>query len=120
MKVTKKQFEYFRDRVRYWQGAWGLTDWEITICFGKLDKEGNRAQTGYDLDGRAATIKLASKIARKYLSKADLNLDAYHECAELALAPLGWLITSRFIARDEINDARHAFIRRLEHLEFRR
>ena len=89
--VTRKQFDYFSQRVRYWVKYFGLLDWTVYIIKEDLDCP---AEIRYNDYGRSATFVLAKY--RDDQTRRDLEESAVHEVVHLALASLDIMSKHRF------------------------
>lgn len=87
-KVSKKHFEYFKGRCRYWKEKLGLTEWQLYFAFRKEDEK--FAWVNIRVSGRVATIGLNAEYA-DWLPKPDkssMDKHALHEVLHILLAKL--------------------------------
>ncbi len=115
-KTTKKHFEIFKKECAKWIEFFGLKDWEIG--YHHQEDDDTLASLKYDLSGGWATIYLATEWERKEPTILEVKECAFHEVCELLLARIRTLAMYRFTTRDEIEEATHGIIRRMENSVF--
>ena len=115
MKLTSKDFEYFKDRCHFWIERFGMIDWQVHYEMG--DIEDNRGRCLAHYKGRVATIALTDNLdcRRKELHE-NLDRTAFHEVMELFLSPLECCARSRIWDDDIYDRENHAIIRTLENI----
>ena len=106
MKTTKKHFDYFTSRCRYYQKELGLMGWDLSI----LHEDVGESFATCFLDGNEkwCTIKLTTDWGdgkSKPLTEFELDISAYHEVLHLRLGSLRWLAKSRYTSEAEIDKA---------------
>lgn len=115
MKTNKTQFQIFKKACARWIDFFGLKDW--SVYYRHEYDEKNMASIVYNLQGKAATIYLSTewniRVTKKLIRRA-----AFHEICELMLARLVICSRSRFVTDDEIAEAVHGIVRRLENTVF--
>jgi hypothetical protein len=111
--TTKRDFDYFCKRSRFWIKYFGLLDWDVDYDFDK-EKGDHVAYCVSNLEGKAATIGFCRDWDETKPTKKQLDLAAFHEVCELLLSPLNILSKERFITESRVDEARHSIIRRLE------
>jgi len=118
-KTTKKEFEVFKQEVEEAIDHWGLYGWEVSIRHA-IDPErpNSLAVCNADLSGRFSIITLSTHISENE-ARDRIPGSGFHEAAELLLMPLYILANDRFATQDQIDEARHDIIRRLEHAHFK-
>ena len=84
MKITKKQYQLFIDKVHVFIEAFGLKSWDITFKFGGTDP-GDMSDVVFHLGSRICTFSL-STTSRTKLSDKRISKLAFHEVCELFLA----------------------------------
>lgn len=93
-KLTRKHFKYFKARCTYWQGVFGLSEWDIQYNMRRnLGKEMDRdacGETDADSETHRATIRLSPEIPDdEYVSISEyLDDTARHEIMEVMFWPL--------------------------------
>lgn len=117
MKLTKKHFEYFKERCKYWQVKFGLIDCHIYYEF-KYDKE-IRGSCTASYTNRIATILLSTDMdcAPHEVNKF-VDHTAFHEVMELFLSQLKACAYDRVWDMDIYLREEHAVIRVLENVVF--
>lgn len=117
-KTTKEDFAVFKAEVAFWQSALGLLDWQIYTRHRRLTK--SQGLTEVNLGARCATVILSTEL-RNYDDPPDeltIKQIAFHEVCEVFLARFMICAESRFVTRDELDEARHEIIRTLEKVIF--
>jgi len=109
VKTTKKDFDYFKQRCRYWIKRFGLTDWRMD--YDHDDTPEAKATCSWRVDSRTALITLGINWTITPTNKSELNRTAFHEVCELLLAPL----TVAEHGSNSATEAAHAVIYRLAH-----
>lgn len=99
-QVTKAQFDYYCQRIRYWLKKFGTTDW--TVYFGQEEME-CAGRLRYDYDARGATFLLPFTVEDN--SRDSLDETALHEVIHLVLAPLEAMGERRFVSEGEMQGA---------------
>ncbi len=115
MKTNKKHFQVFKKACVKWLDFFGLKDW--SVHYGHKYDDENMASIVYNLTGKVATIYLTIDWDIEPTKRA-VERTAFHEVCELMLARLVICSRSRFITNDEIVEATHSIIRRLENTVF--
>ena len=110
MKLRVVQFKHFRDRVIYWVGVLGLSEWHVEVDSGCIDAA---AHCEADLGQRMSRIVICDEWD-ELPSDGEINRYAFHEVVELLLMPLYILSCERFVSELHLEEARHGIIRRLE------
>ena len=116
MKISKKQFEEFKDEFLYWVDVFGLKGWEIVFEFGSkhlLDVSENEAEVLIHVKSRQAFVTL-----RDDVSDPNIRKTALHEACELLLGKISNLAEERFATADALDEARHEVIHILDKLLF--
>jgi len=114
MKTTARDFAIFKKEFLHWQKALGLTEWRICFKVGAFDTDYARIRA--DGPGRIATVEMTSIIDRND-DHWDPRVSARHEALELLLMGLNHVAERRgSVTFDQILEADHAIIRRLEYL----
>lgn len=108
MRTTKKQFEQFKAEFLRWQERLGLSEW--AIYFKRKPMDGAYASVTANTVGRVVTVCFNSN----QTDSLDAVASGKHEALELLLAQLDAVCRARFINLDELDESRHAIIRRLE------
>jgi len=99
-RVTKKQYEYFCGRVKYWMQDFGITGW--TVFFLHQDLQDSSAEIRYTYSERAVTFALPWYVYQT--TRKVLDETALHEVIHLVLAPLDVMAKCRYIEEREIQD----------------
>jgi len=107
---VSKQFTLFKSECAKWLDRLSLHDWEVNYELSPID--GGLAWCSANLDGREATMGLNPDVK---MTDAEVRACAKHECLELLVAPLDTLASRRYVTPSDIECARHAIVRRLEH-----
>lgn len=114
MRVTKKQYEYFKERVNHWRKELGVLDYSVHFHWQKLDDV--FAETRMNNSAHLATIVLNTSIPKEELNDEQINTTAFHEVMHLVLDDLCNEAKARYASEYDIDKAEHAVIRRLENL----
>ena len=123
--TSKKDFEYYCKRVRYWIDQFGLFEFEIDFVHRFLgDEPGflNDYTAGIRLSaaGRCATFYLNKDWGLDKISNLALNRVAIHEVGHLLLCEYYHQATNRFgVTVSGLEVTEHAIIRRLENFILR-
>ena len=110
--MTKKEFKTFKKYVRKWLAILGLTDWEVSVQFGKVSED-TACQTLSENQNRLALIRIDEETENA--SNKNLELIAIHECLELVMADIRDALCS-FYNADLVDKNIHRVIRRLENV----
>lgn len=117
MKTSKKHFTVFKKECLKWIVLFGLLDWKFSFFHEQWD---NEALANYktNLEGKCAAINLSIDWADEPITNAQIKRSAFHEVCEVMLSRLAICVRSRFVSSDEIIEAIHDIIRRLENHTF--
>jgi hypothetical protein len=114
-KITKQEFEYYKNTTKFFIKELNLENWEISIELDTEDIE-NRAWCATQDSDRIALIRLIEKW--DYLpKKEELALIAFHEVCELLLAEIHNKLSCIF-NKNETSRVVHTVIRTLENVLF--
>ena len=114
MKTTKKHYEYFKERCRYYQKELGLMGWEIHILHRDIS---DFAEITANSDNKAAEVVLALNWNNNCdikPSEEELDATAFHEILHLRLQDLAWVGKSRYMTLAEIDRAMEESVTALE------
>ncbi len=114
MKTSKKHYDYFKQRCRYYQKELGLVGWDLTFRHENIDAYANCHCDG---DEKWCIIKLATDWGNgkdKALTDDELDVSAFHEVVHLRTAALRWVAKSRYTSEGEINRADEELVTALE------
>ena len=117
--MPKKYLPFVKEFDR-WVKKFGLIDWEVlyfiagdgeSVSLEEFDD--NDACCAVNYDARVAHIGMHPDIdtSPKYLKKC-----ALHEATELLFADIDWLMKCRYIAKQDIDSARHKVINTLANI----
>jgi len=109
MKTTRKQFEVFKSEFLRWYERLGLTEWRVRFHHERLEK-GVCACVCADCESRLAPVYLG------FVLDHSIEEVARHEALELLMSEFEDVARSRYVRPDDVVQARHAVIRRLENL----
>ncbi len=116
-KTTKKDFELFKKECQKWIETLGLKDWEVFYTHEK-DK-GLRSSACFDVVAKMATINFSKEWKSTPLNNSTVKKSAFHEVTEgLLLARLIAVARTRFVNPEEVEEASHDIVRRLENSFF--
>lgn len=113
-KTTKKHFELFQKEASRWIDFLGMFEWRIEF----LHDPNNLANECFgwcqgDLDNMAATIALGQE-SYEPIEPEFVIATARHEVLELLLWPIYEISNRRYTTIENVHQARHNIIRRLE------
>jgi hypothetical protein len=113
-KTTERDFALFKAAFTEWQKKLGLTEWKV--CFEKIHLDDSYGWCWAHADGRIATVSMCDRldITKGELLGWDPAETGRHEALELLMSSMEIVAGQRFIRPDDIVQARHAVIRRLE------
>lgn len=115
MKITEKHFKAFKRYAEEWIEHIGLTDWEISFKFGKIEDECGENSSGYaeiDPDAKRAIIMLNNEI--DIISGTiddELHNVAFHEVMEVML--LEHQVVAEYRNEKDTERVKHGIINRL-------
>lgn len=113
MKVTNKQFAFFKMCCKQYIDLFALGNWEVGYKLETL--EGNRAECRWKLNGYVATIFLndtwTGSVGR--LSNKQLRSCALHEVTHLLLARLLSNAGARFIQESDLLESTEEVVMRV-------
>lgn len=115
--ITDKHFQIYKRRVKIWLKRFGLVDWKPYFDHTELIDDAY-AMVEYDPVGRTATFSLNTTHFETKPTDKDIDLYAFHEVCELLLGKIKSLSMLRSVRQDEIDEAVHAIIRRMENAIF--
>lgn len=113
MKVTKTHYEYFKKECERWIKRFELNGWAVNFQLCELNDV--LAETAYQYKPMNATIRLNSKWVDEVrpLNHGELSDIAKHEVIHLLLAKLDTLAHSRYVTKDELDQAEHELLQKL-------
>lgn len=112
-KTSKKDFEYFKERCKYWQKELGLMRWELTFFHSELKDK--RAEIVFDEEGCSASAHLSTDWGDIYPTKKEVDYSALHEVLHLLFAKLTG-ISEEYFARNYVVKLEHEIITSLTNL----
>jgi len=113
MRVTKKQYELFVNKVHGFIEVFGLKSWDITFKFGGTDP-GDMSDVIFHLGSRICTFSLSTTTRSKLTDKIISKL-AFHEVCELFFAEFRIHMNQ---ANEIVDQIIHEKIRTLENILF--
>ena len=120
-KTTGEQFKLFKRECEKWIKFWGMNEWKVYYDHNAnnvQDKE--RGWCWAASTDKVATLALTKDWGVDTPTSEDIKYTAFHEVCELLLTDLDTLAKHRYSCEDEINEARHSIIRRLENVIYKR
>jgi len=116
IKTTKKHFDYFCDRVRYWVEYLGLSGWRLDFNWEHI--EGCYAEFTAQYIDRVALFRFCREWENSILpfNKQQIDRTARHEAIHLLACPLHIMAVSRYVTKDEIHYSLEQLTRRIEDL----
>ena len=117
MKTTKKHFEIFKEECQKWLDKFELNNWDV---FYKADsKKGTVAEIITDLDGYIASILFTPdwNDDMRPCNEDEIRLAAKHEVIHLLLGRVSSIGRTRWVNKDEMNEAEEELVKHHEHLE---
>jgi hypothetical protein len=109
MRTTKKDFEAFKAEFIRWQDLLGLKDWRVRFHHERLEN-GVAACVCPDCESRLVGVFYG------FICDHAPEEAARHEALELLMSDMEEVARARYIRPDDVVEARHAVIRRLENL----
>jgi hypothetical protein len=113
MKTTEKEFAHFKAAFRHWQGLLGLTEYHCVFrhqlvegCFGGIH---------CNHLGKVVTVLFSTECPDRDRDDYDPDRTGRHEALELLTARMDNLARGHCFP-DDIEEERHAIVRRLENL----
>ena len=116
IKTTKKHFDYFRERVKYWVEYLGLSGWRLDFTWEELHD--CYARFDYNYTGRVAVFRfcrLWEPVAIP-LNKEQIDRRARHEVLHLLTTTMYIMTISRYVTESEVDQASEELVRRIEQL----
>jgi hypothetical protein len=116
-KTTAKHFRIFKREAELWIDRLGLKDWDVTFVHGD-NPTGKPCYAWFsgEVEGRFCQIGLTPDWTPTKITVGHLKKSAFHEVFEVVLCQLSWIAECRFAREEEIPEAIHVVIRRLENL----
>ena len=109
----EKRVEYFTAKVRFYQDALGLRDWELFV--GSEDFE-DRGRCYPNIQGKICTITVGEEwLESKDTTYPEIDRIAFHEVLEMMLAPMTCEMT-RYYADRYVEVMTHDIIQRLTNM----
>ncbi len=103
MKTSKKHYDYFKQRCRYYQKELGLLGWDLTFLRENIDCY---ASCRTKAQNRIGKITLSTKdwddLGYVNITQRELDSLAWHEIVHLRIAELSMLGASRFVNDEEL------------------
>lgn len=115
--TTKEHFKIFKKECAKWIEFFGLKDWEVRYIHEK-DYE-NLASISFNVSNGNVVFSLSIHWGTLKPTIHELKITAFHEVVELLLARLRALARARYVTPEEIIEANHAIIRRMENSVFK-
>lgn len=116
-KTSKKDFELYKKECLKWIKVFGLLDWEPYFDHNEKVTE-STARCSFNHESKNVTFTLFQDWEGEIISCETINMCAFHEVMELLLCKMTSLCHERFITENEIQEATHAIIRRLENVVY--
>lgn len=113
-KVTRREFERFKDAFRRHQDEMGLHRYRI--IFKMVDDPKNYAAVTADHDAVAATVELCKVVEPEHMDGWNPEELAKHECLHLLLAKLAGMAHQRFVSYDELEREEESVVQTLAKL----
>lgn len=113
-KTTTRNYQYFKERVTYWQKELGQMGWAIHFVHEKLDDM--FAETRMNNSSHVAVVVLSTDWGGDHVTEKQLNRTAFHEVLHLVFNNLTTEAKSRYSSEYDIDRAEHEVIRILENL----
>jgi hypothetical protein len=111
--TTKKHFEYFKKRFKYWCSKLGVSGWSVYITHRHIDGCYSKMHLNYKC--RAATLELNIHWnPERRLNLTTLDTTALHEAAHLLVAPLESLTFDRFVTSNQVDVVVEELVNRIE------
>lgn len=111
-QTTKKDYDKFKQETKYWVDKLGLYDFEITVAHDQTNDDA-LAEATVNREACWANSTLQHNWdAPPYAGQ--IERVAFHEAMEIVLSPLWMLAERRFVTPDELEQAKHTIIKRLE------
>ena len=116
IKTTKKHFDYFCERVRYWVEYLGLSGWRLDFVWEDLPNEFARFDSNYV--GHVAAFRLSTtwEDCAIPLNKKQIDRRARHEVLHLLTCPMYFMAIMRHVTEDQVDAASEQLVRRIERL----
>jgi hypothetical protein len=119
MRIAKKQFVVFRTECERLHNLFRLSGWGMEVQFEDLGEE-NTASCTTDVCQRKLWISLNREWKRwdgpTPPSDARIRQSARHEMLHALTEPLIQMAASRFVTKDEVDEACHEVLQRLDPL----
>lgn len=118
MKTTQNDFELFKKYCLEYQKFFGLTNFKFYFYF-EYGNSGKHAIINCgELQDYIATFTFYEDWGDEIVDEKEIDKIAFHEVCHVLLVRLNAIANSRFITEDEIREAEHEIIRRLENSIF--
>jgi len=118
-ELTENDFNMFKEEFKYWIIKFGLIGWELHFVFANdNDEYSARGRLVNDHTSRIALIFLNKIFEGTEPTEVSVRQTAYHEACELLLSKLKFLIESRNISDNEVEEETHNVIRVMENCFF--
>lgn len=112
MKLTKKDYTWCYNKMRYWQDKLGMRNYDMILKF--LEPEA-RAEVFYNVQDKRAIIHLNETY--EWANKKEIEKSIFHEVCEVLLCDV-YEEAIGFLSEPIIATKNHEVIRRLENLMF--
>jgi len=115
-----KLVDYFTKRVKYYFfEVFKLYDYELSIGpQTKIDVRASAYWHEIEVGAQMANICYSVEWLKDNPSKKEIDIVAFHECAEVLLSELQGLVNANHIKKGDLAAAVHRVVRRLENVVF--
>jgi hypothetical protein len=112
MTTSEKDFEIFKEEIRFWLKFFNLLNWDIDYHHEELDV-GDLANVMGNYTQYHADIRFNEHWCEEYYSEEQIRKVAFHEVVEILLMEIRQLAHLRFVAPEQIEASLHGVIQRL-------
>lgn len=115
-KTTATHFKTFRTEAQRWRREFGLTAWDVGYFHIKSEGEdgGSLAGVARDASAYSASVVLNREWGDTPVTAHNLKKTAFHETCHILLARMVALANGRSTTGEQIDEAEHEIIGRLE------
>ena len=115
MKTTRKDFDYFARRCRYWAIRFGMGEWELRVVYEDASPTVETlAGVWRNGDNRVATVHLSKDWKDDVVTRRQLDVCASEEILHCLLNRLQWM-AGIFVQTNQVREEEHVIIHHIQY-----
>ena len=114
MKTSRKDFDYFARRCRYWATRFGMGEWELRVVYEDAPPDlESLAGVWRDGENRVATVRLSKNWKDDVVTRRQLDVCAIEEILHCLLNRLSWM-AGMYIKLSQVREEEHIIIHHIQ------